>query len=83
MSLQEIESLVAELPRNEQEQLLRSLASKLDAASTSRRSKPSTAVTPMDRTQWLKRLEQRREQMPLLPPGSTQAILDQLREDRI
>ncbi len=83
MSLPEIQSLISQLPRSEQEELLRSLAGKLSAAPALDRPEPSSSPKAIDRDKWiakLKRLQSLTDGKGLRP---TQEILDELRADRI
>ena len=83
MSLKELESTIAQLPRSEKAELLRILARQLRAPlPVEPDAKPST-MAPVERTQWLHKLERLRSltASAALPPS--QKILDELREDRI
>ena len=75
ITLTEIEQAVAQLPRPEQEELFRSLETRL------RRPIPTSSET---RQEWMARLAVLRQQTQSgLPSGpSSQSILDELREDR-
>lgn len=83
MSLREIESLVAQLPRPEQELLLRSLTQKLKTVPSSESNSQAISPKVVDREKWiakLKRLQSLTDGLGLRP---SQEILDELREDRI
>ena len=83
MSLPEIQSLISQLPRSEQEELLRSLAGKLSAAPALDNTGRSSSPKAIDRDKWiakLKRLQSLTDGKGLRP---TQEILDELRADRI
>ena len=83
MSLREIESLVAQLPRPEQEELLRSLAQKLKTAPSSENSGPASSPKVIDREKWLAKLKRLQSLTDGLGLRPSQEILDELREDRI
>ena len=83
MSLPEIESLVAQLPRPEQEELLRSLAQKLNAMPTPVNTGRSSAPKVIDRDKWVAKLKQLQTLTDSKGLRPTQEILDELREDRI
>ena len=83
MSLREIESLVAQLPRPEQEELLRSLAQKLKPAPSSENSSPASSPKVIDREKWLAKLKRLQSLTDGLGLRPSQEILDELREDRI
>ena len=83
MSLREIESLVAQLPRPEQEELLRSLAQKLKTAPSSENSSPTSSPKVIDREKWLAKLKRLQSLTDGLGLRPSQEILDELREDRI
>ena len=83
MSLREIESLVAQLPRPEQEELLRSLAQKLKTAPSSENSSPASLPKVIDREKWLAKLKRLQSLTDGLGLRPSQEILDELREDRI
>lgn len=83
MSLPEIQSLISQLPRSEQEELLRSLAGKLSEAPALDNAERSNSPKAIDRDKWiakLKRLQSLTDGKGLRP---TQEILDELRADRI
>ena len=75
ITLTEIEQAVSQLPRPQQEELFRTLESRL------RRPIPTSSET---REEWMARLAVLRQQTQGgLPSGpSSQSILDELREDR-
>ena len=76
MSLPEIRSLISQLPRAEQEELLRALASELRPDSSHR-------ASVIDREAWVKKLEQLQSLTAAKKLRPSQEILDELRADRI
>lgn len=83
MSLPEIQSLISQLPRPEQEALLRSLAEKLSVTPALDTADRPSSPKAIDRDKWiakLKRLQSLTDGKGLRP---TQEILDELRADRI
>ena len=79
MSLLEIRSLISQLPRADQEELLRDLACDLRAATL-----PATPRTPViDRAAWVQKLEQLQFLTASKSLRDSQEILDELRADRI
>ena len=76
MSLPEIQSLISQLPRVEQEELLRALAGEL-------RSNASHREPVIDREAWVKKLEQLQSLTAAKRLRPSQEILDELRADRI
>ena len=83
MSLRDIESLVAQLPRPEQEELFRSLAQKLKAAPLSANNSPASVPKVIDREKWVAKLQRLQSLTSGLDLRPSQEILDELREDRI
>ena len=83
MSLPEIQTLISQLPRTEQEELLRTLAQKLSAPPAPDNTARSSTSKAVDRDKWITKLK--RLQTLTAPKGlrPTQEILDELREDRI
>ena len=79
MSLPEIRSLISQLPRAEQVELLRDLACELRAASSP--VTPRTSV--IDRAAWVQKLEQLQSLTASKSLRDSQEILDELRADRI
>ncbi|MFM9962442.1 MAG: hypothetical protein ACKV2Q_14615 [Planctomycetaceae bacterium] len=82
MSLKELESTIAQLPRNEKAELLRFLSRELRQSSAKENAAKSPA-TPVDRTRWFQKLERLRALTASDSLRPTQEILDELREDRI
>ena len=76
MSLPEIRSLISQLPRVEQEELLRVLAGEL-------RSNASHREPVIDREVWVKKLEQLQLVTAAKKLRPSQEILDELRADRM
>ena len=83
MSLREIETLVAQLPRPEQEELLRSLAQKLKTVPSSENNSQASSPKMIDRDKWVAKLQRLQSLTAPLGLRPTQEILDELREDRI
>lgn len=75
MSLPEIQLLISQLPRVEQEELLRVLAFEL-------RSNASHPAPVIDREAWVKKLEQLQSLTATKKLRPSQEILDELRADR-
>ena len=82
MSLKELESTIAQLPRHEKAELLRFLSRELRQSSASK-NEPQLPAKPVDRSQWFQKLERLRALSASDVPLNTQDILDELREDRI
>ena len=82
MSLKELEATIAQLPRNEQAELLRFLSRELGQSFATEKA-PKAPATPVDRTRWLQKLERLRALTASDSLRPTQEILDELREDRI
>ena len=82
MSLKELESTIAQLPRNEKAELLRFLSRELHQSSAKEHA-PKTPAAPVDRTRWLQKLERLRALTASDSLRPIQEILDELREDRI
>ena len=83
MSLREIETLVAQLPRPEQEELLRSLVQKLKTVPSSENNSQASSPKMIDRDKWVAKLQRLQSLTDGLNLRPTQEILDELREDRI
>ena len=83
MSLREIETLVAQLPRPEQEELLRSLAQKLKTVPSSENNSQASSPKMIDRDKWVAKLQRLQSLTDGLNLRPSQEILDELREDRI
>lgn len=83
MSLPEIQSLISQLPRSEQEELLRALTEKLGASPALGNTELSSSPKAIDRDRWIAKLKR----LQMLTAGKglrpTQEILDELRADRI
>ena len=85
MSITDLQSSIAQLPRSEKTELLRFLARELRQPSAPENGpKPAAVeVAPVDRTLWLEKLARLRELTASLSLRPSQEILDELREDRI
>ena len=83
MSLKELQSSIAQLPRQEQAELLRFLARELRGETGTQAPATAGVVTSVDRARWLKKLEQLRALTASRPLRPSQEILDELRADRI
>ena len=83
MSLREIETLVAQLPRPEQEELLRSLSQKLKTVPSSENNSQAGSSKVIDRDKWVAKLQRLQSLTDGLGLRPSQEILDELREDRI
>ena len=82
MSLKELESTIAQLPRHEKAELLRFLSRELRQSSASK-NEPSVPAQPVDRSKWIEKLQRLQSLTAGKGLRPTQEILDELREDRI
>lgn len=83
MSLPEIQLLISQLPRSEQEELLRALARELRAEASHAASSAPPRGLAIDREKWVRKLEQLQSLTASMPLRPSQEILDELRADRI
>ena len=83
MSLSEIQLLISQLPRSEQEDLLRALARELQAKTSQAPSRTPHSGLATDREEWLKKLVQLQSLTASKTLRPSQEILDELRADRI
>lgn len=83
MTLHEIHSLISQLPRQEKEELLLTLARELRHISPQMTAPLSLQSKAIDREEWVRKLEQLQSLTSGKNLRPSQEILDEIRADRI